>query len=467
MIGVGRRTVLASLTLLALVVAPVHAAYQKPYEAWRRTLPHDLAICPKATDPQLCKCAQDENACAGKDDKARRKARAKAYMSVKASIGSWKSKQLDAWKSECAAQGGRFDRNKQACMKCKPPATFDPRPHSLACVAATSPTQPGKEEPASPTPPTPTPTGNAPGPAPPKAPEAPPAAASPGAGEPKAAADPAGDGRDGPLNADCSVDRVAFEQSWKKYSDLDDRIPMAERSHETRQAWAASKRVKTLVIEQRTLKANMEIDRQMRLEMRAYRDALTRNLKQNLIKAFIRLSYMTYDTIGGTPGLGSGATGLGRSYAKLMTSAEGIEKLASALKVVKGLTPKQIYRTTLEESADKVRSIGTDTLLEGLGSLGDPVATATSFVQAAVSQSLPSAELSPEEIGILRKQHIEQHVLDDVLQESYRRNAQRRERVTELERQVAAARKDYEGWVVRERERVERSLVAACEERKQ
>jgi hypothetical protein len=37
------------------------------------------------------------------------------------------------------------------------------------------------------------------------------------------------------LNDDCSINREVFDREWKKYSDLDERIPLQSRSLEAQQ----------------------------------------------------------------------------------------------------------------------------------------------------------------------------------------------------------------------------------------
>jgi hypothetical protein len=140
------------------------------------------------------------------------------------------------------------------------------------------------------------------------------------------------------LNKDCSINWDIFNRDWHKYSDIDEKLSFAElslssRSLETQKYYTTQETLVDLKLQIYLLKRDMEIDAQMRLELRAYKDSLVKNIKVNLLKSFWRLAYITYDTVKTGKGLGS-------SYSKLFTTAEVIPKIGASLKVLKGLTPK-------------------------------------------------------------------------------------------------------------------------------
>lgn len=112
------------------------------------------------------------------------------------------------------------------------------------------------------------------------------------------------------LNKDCSINWDVFNRDWHKYSDIDERLSFAElslnsRSLETQKYYTTQETLVDLKLQIYFLKRDMEIDGQMRLELRAYKDSLVKNIKVNLLKSFWRLAYITYDTVKTAKGLGA------------------------------------------------------------------------------------------------------------------------------------------------------------------
>ncbi|HLB28244.1 MAG TPA: hypothetical protein VJK47_03425 [Dehalococcoidales bacterium] len=219
----------------------------------------------------------------------------------------------------------------------------------------------------------------------------------------------------------------------------------------------------------------MEMDRFARLELLEYRKALVKGLKTNLLKSFWRLAYVTYDTIAGKAGFGGGSLGLkggsiavGETYAKLFSDAGVIEKLGSALKVMRALSPGNSKLAINTDSiAGKLKSTGLSAALDAVESLGDPQAVAQTIFSSTAEQLLPStAELSEEEVEILRSQALDKRKLDDVLQESYRVNSDRRRQVETLPAENKSLDAELQRWEQAEKERVARELEAAWKAKK-
>jgi len=265
---------------------------------------------------------------------------------------------------------------------------------------------------------------------------------------------------DGPFDAECRIDERAFAQTWVKYSDIDDRIPVDSRAWEAKQLVLGAERIKELTARRDALRAEMELDRHARLALREYRDALTRGLRVNLLKAFWRLAWVTYGTV-------KAGKGVGESYSKLFTSVSAVQQVGAGLQVINGLKPQASYESRAAELTSKVMAVNTSTVLTGLEKLGDPVEMATAFVSEAANQALPSADITPEEIGILRDQHLNKHVADQVLDESYRRNVARRDEVAALDTQLVKARADLTVWKDKEQVRVRAMLLDDCRQQQQ
>lgn len=273
--------------------------------------------------------------------------------------------------------------------------------------------------------------------------------------------------KSGLLRADCSVNDKTFDKDWEKYSNIDERVPLQSRSREAQQYGAARSKIveKRLVVF--LLRRDMEIDRQARLIMREYREALVKNVKTNLLKAFWRLAYITFDTVYGTPGLGEGAVGTGKSFVKIFSDeAVPIQKISSAIKVLRDFTPGDSrLAIDTQKWRGKVQAVGTTAALDTLDTLGDPTEVGKSVAQDIIKQTLPSADITPEEVEILRTQHLDKRALDDALQESYRINFERRDRAEELESEVKALEVESDGWKEKEKSRVASLLQKSCREK--
>lgn len=264
---------------------------------------------------------------------------------------------------------------------------------------------------------------------------------------------------DGPFDKDCNP-LPEFDTEWKKYSDIDSKEPIQSRSWETQGVVRTHEQILQLKVENFKLERDMEIDRLIRLEARAYKDALVRNIKQNLIKATIRLTYTTYTTINA----GSSA---GKSFKTFLTGTETLARAGGLLSTVKTVIPKgsklEIDTSTV---VGKVANIGIETAYQALESLGDPKDIAIKFMTETKKASVPGADLSPEEINILRDQHITKQFVDFAIAESYKDNAKRRAQVMANENKIKQLEAEAAAWEGQEKTRVKNMLREACLEQK-
>src|SRR6266566_5856640 len=137
------------------------------------------------------------------------------------------------------------------------------------------------------------------------------------------------------------VDRSRFDEEWRRYSDIDERIPLESRSWEAQQYQEALDETREARIEIARLEALMELDRQNRLAMRDYRKALRQGHKANLLKTFWRMAWITYNTIGG-PSAQREFVDTGKDFAELLFSAgPDLPSISRAIGVVKELIPKR------------------------------------------------------------------------------------------------------------------------------
>jgi len=263
------------------------------------------------------------------------------------------------------------------------------------------------------------------------------------------------------INKNCELNWDIFNRDWKKYSEIDERfsfdeLELSSRNWETQQYYITREKIIDLKLQIYFLKRDMEIDRLMRRDLRDYKNRLVNNIKVNLLKSFWRLAWITYDTI-------KTAKGVGQSYAKAITSAEVIPKIGSSLKVLQGLkTKKPKSEKNQNDITSKIKAVSVKGALEAIESLADPALTGKAVYNETVKQILPSADLTKEEIELLKKQHLDNNLLTAILEESYRVNLERQKQVQQLEEQVKKLEEEHLRWEAEEKQRVADMLVDSC-----
>lgn len=248
-----------------------------------------------------------------------------------------------------------------------------------------------------------------------------------------------------------------FEKSWEKYSDFDDAIPVSEASFEVGQYGKTLDELAALIAEAQAIEYDMEVDRQIRLELRDYKQALVRNIRNNVTKAIFRLAWVTYNTV-------QGAKGGVDSYKKLLEPESVVEGFGAAMKLVQAHIPPnetglQFDTTT---ASGKVKSIAWNATLEAMESVGDPSAVAQQVMKDVKGAIVPGPDLSEEEIGILREQHLSNQAVDIALAESYAVNAERRARLLKLETRIAGKYNELQEWKAKEYTRIRSNILETC-----
>lgn len=258
---------------------------------------------------------------------------------------------------------------------------------------------------------------------------------------------------------DCAVDEN-FDRDWQKYSDIDDRLGEGERS------WEAQQYVSTVeqIVEMKgwifEIKTRMELERVKRLEMRNIHDALVHNQRVNLLKAFWRLTYVTYSTIDST-------RGAGKNFVDAVGADNVVSGLAKGIKYIQANTPGDaataIDTKTLK---GKVKSVGANAALEAVDTLGDPIQIITKIAGDSVKATYPSADISPEEVQILSDQYIRNRQLDVEIQNSYLISSSDKAQLLSLEKELVGLEAQAAKWRAEEKSRVKNSLLQSCEDQK-
>jgi hypothetical protein len=262
---------------------------------------------------------------------------------------------------------------------------------------------------------------------------------------------------EGPFNDDCVVSEE-FDRDWEKYSDIDNRIETTSKSYEVQKYISTVEELVRKKVEAYNLRVEMEIDRRARLEMRKIRLALVQNIKTNLLKSFWRLSWITYNTV-------KSGVGTGKTYVEFLEKGATAEGVAKGIKVIQANVPgDSALALDTKTMSGKVRSVGANAALEALETLGKPTAVVAKMIDDSVKTILPSADITSEEIAILKDQNIQKRFLDAKIQESYLINSQRRSVLMALETEIARLEIDAVQWKQKEKNRVRDVLEKSCKD---
>ncbi len=255
---------------------------------------------------------------------------------------------------------------------------------------------------------------------------------------------------------ECRAALTNLSQDWEKYSDFDDRLGNNV-SYEVQQFNQTLDQIAVLIGQVHELEYQMELDRQLRLELREYKNALVQNIKTNLLKAFWRLSYVTYTTV-------KGAQGAGGSVEKILHPESVMQGVGAGLKLIQGTIPPTAkeYQIDTASTTGKLKSIVWNATLETMESIANPKDVAIQFMKDARSAVIPSADISDDEIQILRTQHLDNQAVDIALAESYAENARRRATVLQLEKQITEKYNELQVWKQKEYQRVKANLEEQC-----
>lgn len=262
-----------------------------------------------------------------------------------------------------------------------------------------------------------------------------------------------------PAVQECKEALENIDEDWEKYSDFDGRLG-TDVSWEVQQFNTILSEIATMVAQAHQLEYDMEVDRQVRLSLREYKQALVMNIKTNLLKAFWRLTYVTYSTV-------KGAKGTADSLGKMLNPESVAEGVGAGLKVIQAHIPPNAkdYQIDTNSTTGKIKSIAWNATLETIESVGSPKDIAIQFAKDVRGASVPSPNISDEEVGILRDQHLSNKAVDTALADSYALNAKRRAELKQLEAKITKKYNELQHWKHKEYQRVKGNLEDQCKDK--
>lgn len=261
---------------------------------------------------------------------------------------------------------------------------------------------------------------------------------------------------------ECEEALKNFDKEWEKYSDFDDRLGGTSVSWEVQQFNKELDDIAELVGLANEIKYEMAIMAEVRLEMRAYKAALVQNIKVNLLKSFWRLSYISYTTI-------KGGLGMDGTIKKIISPENTAQGVGAGLKLIQSVIPPYDDAKDLQidtsTTVGKIKSIAWNATLETLESVGKPGDVAQQLMKDVRGAVIPSPDITPEEVEILRTQHLSNNAIDEALADSYAEAAELRRTLIGIEKTITSKYNKMQNWKVEEYKRVKGNLEDQCKDK--
>lgn len=214
------------------------------------------------------------------------------------------------------------------------------------------------------------------------------------------------------INEDCVINQEVFDKEWRKYTELDDQEVTSSSSHgNVREYKKIEERLGELDKEFQQLTNDSHDISELSTRIKEVKGQIATELKGNLLKSLVRLSFYTIEVIDKSASLG-----------KSLAEAIAIQKLRNL----------GIWAT--EEAADKLNLLSSD----------DP-------------------ELNNEDLKILSEQNLKVKEANDLLEHLERLDEHNTKRMDEILEEAKGLREEQHAWETAEKQRVAKMLVENCQ----
>lgn len=256
------------------------------------------------------------------------------------------------------------------------------------------------------------------------------------------------------------INQEVFEKDWLKYSDIDHRIPLDQRSYEAKSYGQAQQKIQSLytLIYQTTV--NQELNRLSYVDLANYKKAVDTTQKYNLIKSTIRLAAFTGYTVKDSIGKGkSFAENILKSGATLVTQIGDVmtvtsdfvtdsykESFETLEKVFKYTTSDNIAEDILEdmksEVKDQVSIKINDTIDEAIGRKRIP------------DYTVDDLKISDADVQLLKAHYDKSRELDNAILQNRKVHKKYQNQIDAAVWEILSEMKKLDAFRVAEKERV-------------
>lgn len=262
-----------------------------------------------------------------------------------------------------------------------------------------------------------------------------------------------------PEVAECKAAMRDFDRNWEKYSDFDDRLG-SDVSYEVGQFNSTLDELAELIAQADEIEYLIALEEEYRTELRAYKEALVLNIRQNITKAIFRLAWVTYNTTKSAYG-GKG------SVEKLLDPANNIEVAGATMKLIQSHIPPDAKSLQFDGNkvSGKIGSIAWNATLEAMESTADPYALAAQGMKDLKGAAVGGPDITPEEVAILRTQHLDNNAVTLAIADSHAESARLRAELVLVSDLVVDKYDELQEWKLKEQERVLNSLEEQCKDK--
>jgi len=239
-------------------------------------------------------------------------------------------------------------------------------------------------------------------------------------------------------NDDGSINQEVFDNDWVKYSDIDDRIPLEQRSYEAREYGNSENEIKRLYNLMYQTATNQELNRLNYIELANYKKAIITNHKNNLIKSTIRLALFTGYTINDSAGKGkSFAENILKSGANLVTQLGDVITVTSDFvtdsykesfgileKVYKYATSDDIVNEVLYDMKKDIKNKISVTIDE---TIDDAIG-----IKKIPDYKVDDLKISTEDVEILKNHYIINREIDNAILQNRKVNTNYEKKIDEI-----------------------------------
>ena len=262
-----------------------------------------------------------------------------------------------------------------------------------------------------------------------------------------------------PEVAECNAAIDNFDTDWSKYSDFDDRLG-SDVSYEVQQFNITLDAIGLALDDMEEIEYVLALEEEFRNEMRAYKEALVLNIRQNITKAIFRLAWVTYNTTKSAYG-GKG------SVEKLLDPANQVEAAGATMKLIQSHIPSHEKKLQFDGSkvSGKLGSIAWNATLEAMESSVDPASIAKQGMKDLKSAMVGGPDITEAEVAILRTQHLNNNAVTKAIADSHAESARLRVELYETGQVVLDLYEELQEWKLKEQERVLNNLEEQCKDK--
>ncbi len=250
-----------------------------------------------------------------------------------------------------------------------------------------------------------------------------------------------------------------FDRDWDKYSDFDDRLG-DDVSYEVQQFNTTLDAIGLALDEMEEIEYVLALEEEFRIELRAYKEALVLNIRQNITKAIFRLAWVTYNTTKSAMG-GKG------SVEKLLDPANNVEVAGATMKLIQSHIPAHEKKLQFDTSntSGKLQSIAWNATLEAMESSANPYDIAKQGMKDLKSAAVGGPDISEAEVAILREQHLDKNAVNKAIADSQAESARLRVELYETGQAVLELYDELQEWKYKEQLRVLNNLEEQCKDK--